>query len=595
VATALNMASGFCSTCGFPLRGVRCEVCGGDGTPLVLEDAPRRSALREVVDGPGLERAVEAWQAGDFVRAIGQCVSAEGGPSVRSVTGIDGPGWAAIIRGGLVFVSVLASSELLVEAPIARLPSLKLVPALRLALELSERDALTSRVGLRRDLLLLRFVGRLSSMGPPLVRRVLREAGQLAAAYAEQLAVGFDARPAVPEELWSTVGWEAFGHPRRLQNLTPPAPARSSSSPSVPAPRAPAPAPSAPSAVAPAWADVPFHDGAASGPKPRAPAEPFHDGPASGPKRRASAEFSASRPSSPSGSGWAAVSASSEPQDLPPILAPAFAGGGSSASEVAAFTAPGSGMAAFAAPPRSNSTSRMSAVTPRRGAQTVPDGASIRSTSSPAVLLDDVDEMPTRRAQLPRDDAQIAYAERLCDLLRQAQSLGKLALEKRPPTMMWLIRATVYRAVYEFGETVPAAVAHLYRCTAMGVRDTAPGSRRHATQPIAEPALVVFDRILAARGNLLEEKPLELEPMTSAAQAKEHAARYLEEIERAPVDPSLRHFLALGALTELLVRTKLAPQTDQRLRDIVAHAQKEGAKPAAIDLMSTALQRIAAG
>ncbi|MFN7135147.1 MAG: hypothetical protein ACK4N5_23940, partial [Myxococcales bacterium] len=40
----------------------------------------------------------------------------------------------------------------------------------------------------------------------------------------------------------------------------------------------------------------------------------------------------------------------------------------------------------------------------------------------------------------------------------------------------------------------------------------------------------------------------------------------------------------LGALTELLVRTKLPPQTDQRLRDIVAHAQREGAKPQAIDL-----------
>ena len=40
------------------------------------------------------------------------------------------------------------------------------------------------------------------------------------------------------------------------------------------------------------------------------------------------------------------------------------------------------------------------------------------------------------------------------------------------------------------------------------------------------------------------------------------------------------------------MRTKLPPQTDQRLRDIVAHAQREGAKPAAIDLMMTALQRI---
>jgi hypothetical protein len=69
-------------------------------------------------------------------------------------------------------------------------------------------------------------------------------------------------------------------------------------------------------------------------------------------------------------------------------------------------------------------------------------------------------------------------------------------------------------------------------------------------------------------------------------------ARYLGEIDKAPGDPPLRHFLALGALTELLVRTKLPAQTDQRLRDIVSHAQREGAKIPAIDLMMTALQRI---
>ena len=95
-----------------------------------------------------------------------------------------------------------------------------------------------------------------------------------------------------------------------------------------------------------------------------------------------------------------------------------------------------------------------------------------------------------------------------------------------------------------------------------------------------------------SRAQVPKEKALAIEPMTSAAQAKEHVARYLTEIDRAPGDPPLRHFLALGALTELLVRTKLPPQTDQRLRAIVSHAQREGAKTSAIDLMMTALQRI---
>jgi hypothetical protein len=109
---------------------------------------------------------------------------------------------------------------------------------------------------------------------------------------------------------------------------------------------------------------------------------------------------------------------------------------------------------------------------------------------------------------------------------------------------------------------------------------------------VTEPVLMVMERIIVARGQVAREAPLQIEPLTSAQQAKDHVARFLLEIDRAPGDPTLRHFLALGALTELLVRTKLPPQTDQRLRDIVAHAQREGPKPAAIDLMMTALQRI---
>jgi hypothetical protein len=101
-----------------------------------------------------------------------------------------------------------------------------------------------------------------------------------------------------------------------------------------------------------------------------------------------------------------------------------------------------------------------------------------------------------------------------------------------------------------------------------------------------------MERVIVARANMQKEKPLAIEPMVSAAQAKEHVARYLSELDRAPGDPAMRHFLALGALTELLVRTKLPPQTDQRLRDIVTHAQREGPKTQAIDLMMTALQRI---
>ena len=189
-------------------------------------------------------------------------------------------------------------------------------------------------------------------------------------------------------------------------------------------------------------------------------------------------------------------------------------------------------------------------------------------------------------------DSALSSSDRLCMLLRHAQSLASLTLEERPATMVWLVRSAVFRAIYDFKDTLPDAVAQLYRCTGIGRELPAPGTRVSGQLQAAEPALVVMERVIVARGQVPKEKPLAIEPMTSAAQAKEHVARYLGEIERAPGDPPLRHFLALGALTELLVRTKLPAQTDQRLRDIVSHAQREGAKSSAIDLMMTALQRI---
>lgn len=167
-------------------------------------------------------------------------------------------------------------------------------------------------------------------------------------------------------------------------------------------------------------------------------------------------------------------------------------------------------------------------------------------------------------------------------MLRQAQTLAALVLDSRPGLMSWLVRATVFRAVFEYREAVPDAVAQLYRCT---------GVSRDAT----EPALLVMERIAAARCQVPAEKPLTIEPFTSAPQAKEHVARYIGEIERSPNEPAFRHFLALGALSELLVRAKLPSQTEQRLREIVTFAQREGPKTSAFDLMMTSLQRISGG
>ena len=77
-------------------------------------------------------------------------------------------------------------------------------------------------------------------------------------------------------------------------------------------------------------------------------------------------------------------------------------------------------------------------------------------------------------------------------------------------------------------------------------------------------------------------------------EAKQHLAPYVSEIDQAPSDLELRHFLALGALSELLVRTKLPAATQERLRGIIGHARKEGAKQPVVELMMTALTRMIA-
>ena len=255
-------------------------------------------------------------------------------------------------------------------------------------------------------------------------------------------------------------------------------------------------------------------------------------------------------------------------EQMPAILAPAFAS--QSTSQLHAVSDLERKRATTAVEQRRQSVGGLS-----RGPQ-----------SAPEVELEAFSRKPPATTAITADLSKTP-ADRLCILLRQAQQLSTAVLEERPASLTWLVRSTVFRAIYDYRETLPDAVAHLYRCTGVG-RDTG-----HQTSPIVpDPPLVVIERVLAARGLMPKERPLAIEPMTTAAQAKDHVSRYLSEIDRAPADANVRHFLAVGALTELLTRTKLPAQTDQRLRDIVTHAQREGAKNTSIDLMMTALNRI---
>ncbi len=492
-APAPRSARDFCSVCGFPLRGAlgppaRCEACGATvEARRAPDEGPvdpgrlRSYASPADADGAGLEQAAEAFRAGDLPRAVEMVLAREAGATLRSVTGVDGAGWAAVVRGSPVFVTIrydggrsgpAGADELSLEAPIARLPPRRRLPALRLALELCACEAAASRACLRGEILLLRFTARLSRLTPAVLRHHLREVGHLATRYAGLMIAGLDALPA---------GLDAIGRPRKIL----------------------------------------FADAGGAPPQ---------------------AEKSRSRP---------AMAAVIAPEPVSPVVAPALSREARS----------------------------------RADTQRIPRRVTPSLDETPRVPIA-MDTTPPQAAEPPG----LPPADRLCMLLRTAQSLASLALEERPPTMTWVVRSAVFRAIYEYRDLLPDAIAHLYRCT--GVAREAPASRTSGQLQATEPVLVVMERIIVARGQMPKERPLAIEPMTSAAQAREHVARYLSEIERAPNDAALRHFLAVGALTELLVRTKLPPQTDQRLRDILAHAQREGARGTSLELMMTALQRI---
>ncbi len=118
-----------------------------------------------------------------------------------------------------------------------------------------------------------------------------------------------------------------------------------------------------------------------------------------------------------------------------------------------------------------------------------------------------------------------------------------------PATMPWLVRATVFRIDPRVPRAPPRGLAHLYRCTGMG-RDA------------PEPALLVLDRVVTARARHPGEKPLAIDPLTGATQAKEHIAPLPRGDRALAARPTLRHYLALGALAELLARAQ-APRADR--------------------------------
>lgn len=572
VDAAARMDRSYCTTCGWLLpAGARatCSACGGDATPVPLADNAR-PVPRVDDDDPALAGAREAWSQGDHARAIGLALTL--GPAPRAFSSPQGPGWVAAAGSTPVFAILdLGASQVTLEIPVVRLPQTKRVPALRAALVMCDETATASRFCLRLDLLVLRFASRLDALSPASLRAVACEMAEVAERAEEHLALSFDARPAIPEH-GVLSAWDRLGRSQALPLLAPPSFTAPVSQPRPPTSSRPTSRPS-------------FRPPGPSAPPPALP-------------RPITLRFSIPP-----------VLAADEPDDdMPAILAPDMADDRPSPPSSPPSAPPPTSKPMAVESPPSARPSMLPAARPSMLPSALPHvpalglRAPFASTAAlRAVTPLEVEPVPQTRRPVRSPPQDTATPEgKLCELLRQALSLATiLSFQERPNTTLLLVRAAVFRAVHEHMEAVPHAVAYLHRATRAVTREiwtTRPDpARPPGPIPLAEPALGALEQIIGARALVPREKPAAIEGWPTAQQAKEQLGKYLAEIEAAPADPNLRHYLALGALSELLSRARLPATTDQRLRDIVAYAQRDGAKPQVIELMMTALRKIVSG
>jgi hypothetical protein len=525
---------------------------------------------------------------------IAHCLTSLGVRQPEPVRGPDGPSFKVSYEEQSVFLRVRGAKGLLiVEVPVARFPRTQYVPALRLALELSDSDGGLARFSARGDLVMCRTVLRLAVLTPAVLADAIRATVATAVEAARVFVGALQARALTARD---HRGFTVDSLPIGI-DLESGAGPRGGATPLA----------SAPSDAA--W--IPDEAGDDGG-IPAALLPPSRSFSVAHLKQAARM----GSPATGSPRVGASQPAATPPAAAPPAAAPRAAPMPAAAPRAAPMpAAPMPAAAPRAAPmpaaPPPGDVTRTSAIAPSgptaRAASSGPNTVPMAATQSPAPPRVAVQPAPPVD---PMGDTFVGDVARrlertggpedpLCELLHHAQALGAaLSFADQPATMLLLVRATVYRAVHDFGPSLPGQVAYLHDQTASLTREihiTAPGKRRGAMAiPSATPAFEVMNRMVASRCQVSSSGPLQVQPITTSQDAKQHLARYVSEIGQAPPDLELRHFLALGALSELLVRTKLPAPTQDKLRGLVAHAAAEGPHQATVDLMLTALSRMMA-
>jgi hypothetical protein len=577
----------FCSTCGLPIAGAVCGGCGGTALPLALADGVAGSAVAYAPDAvrPELELAEESFKAGDMQRVLSQCLAAAGVGALTTKAGLDGPEFKGMWRGISIFARLRpGAGDVTVEAPVVRLPLTQYVPSLRLLLELSDDDRGPIRYSVRGELIMARFTASLAGLTPSSLYAAIGLCAVSAADCARVLVGAMQARE-VTEAEHAALTVEAIPRGVLLTEEVPTSSMRAFFKESTPPPRQPTrellgAARPTPVAEVPAILMPPA---GLAGRKPAAPAAaPAPTRPAS--ERPPMPSALGPTPGRPGGAPAALRTPGAKPTPMaqPAVAAP-------TAGAASPKPPPVRPLGAALRPPQREPERPREEHTPPTAPSPEVSPASRAARPAPPAPLAEPPAPPRAGSRHPE----------LLELLHKAQTLGAvLSFADQPATMCLLIRATVYRTILEHEASAPGAAAHLYESAAAVTKEiyiTAPGKRRGAMSiPPTAPAFEAMAEIVSKEGVVQAQAPLTITPITSAQEAKQHLARYVSEIEQAPSDVDLRHFLALGALSELLVRAKLPAPTHERLKGILGHARKEGPKQAVVDLMMTALNRMIA-
>jgi hypothetical protein len=539
---------------------------------------------------PELELAEESFRAGDMQRVLSQCLAAAGVGALKTKAGPDGPEFKGMWRGISIFARLRPDAgDLAVEAPVVRLPLTQYVPSLRLLLELSDDDRGPIRYSVRGELIMARFTASLAGLTPSSLHAAIGLCGRSAIDCARVLVGAMQARE-VTEAEHAALTVEAIPRGVLLTEEVPTSSMRVLFKESTPPPKQPTRellGPARPTPVAEVPAILMPPGGLAN----RTPAAAASPAPA---PRQASERpppppaALAPAPPRPAGAPAALRTPGSKatPAAQPAVASAAGASPAGAASPKPPPVRPAGGVLR---PPQREPERPRDEHTPPTAPS--PEAAPVQRAAPPAP--------PAPLAEPPAAPRAGSRHPELLELLHKAQTLGAvLSFADQPATMCLLIRATVYRTILEHESSAPGAAAHLFTSTTPMTKEiyiTAPGKRRGAMSiPATAPAFEAMADIVSKEGVVQAREPLTITPITSAQEAKQHLARYVSEIEQAPSDVDLRHFLALGALSELLVRAKLPAPTHERLKGILGHARKEGPKQAVVDLMMTALNRMIA-